>query len=359
MPRPSYCYSEAGTTTPSLSSASQPARSGRSSPVKRELALRQATDLPVERRAIQDLTASRLVELVERISLCGDKEGILPSALEQQIRSGETIDDRARPRMFANDARDTSHQTYEYQRILHICRNSLKCADAAHPVHEVEWNERVHAPMLELAFEQQEARAASEERRRLVYHNVTNVRTDQLFRDQDLFLKENKIDYGVFLAPSSDSALGRRIVGRSRRARRDGLPDQVHALESFEPDRPLAIAVETKRHRGGDGYAPSQLANWARIHFRAVSHFIGQEMDGEAAPPCPLVEIEGTTWYASFAVRQDSAVKVYSGIRLGSTERLTDCYALLRSLECLADWARSTCWDWWELQLPMEERQPT
>lgn len=245
---------------------------------------------------------------------------------------------------------DGQQLRYVYERVQRICRASRECNDAAHPTHEAEWNDKVHSPVLELALE---LKGELHSTHPIIYHNITSVRIDQRFRDKELFPGGDRVDYGIFLSPHSDSDLGQRIASHQYNQRNTGKSDpQLHALYAYEPDRPLVISIETKRKRGSDAQAPSQLANWARAHFRAVAEALGTSNDDDDREGMydmvhPLIELDGTTWHIHFAVREGKHMAVYSSIRLGSTETLTDCYALLGSLEYLACWAKDVCWDWW------------
>ncbi|KAI1371551.1 hypothetical protein F4677DRAFT_434967 [Hypoxylon crocopeplum] len=69
-------------------------RSGRSSPVKREAAMRRADDLPLHRRPVdQVLTAAdaSTTQLIKDLSRIRQKMGILPASLKTELESRETI----------------------------------------------------------------------------------------------------------------------------------------------------------------------------------------------------------------------------------------------------------------------------
>jgi hypothetical protein len=176
------------------------------------------------------------------------------------------------------------------------------------------------------------------------------------------------VDYGIFLAPNIASPLGSLITSDMADS---GSFAQLNALEDFETDRPLAIAIETKRTRGGDANAPSQLANFVRAHFRAVrclfpasSQDTGSSVGGAFAMQpsgttkpvagsltLPLIVVNGPSWRISFAVWNADKVLVSSALAMGSTEQISDCYVLLRSLLRLAQWVKSECAAWWTVRL--------
>lgn len=262
----------------------------------------------------------------------------------------ESLTSGGLPRQIRNEHQ---HRLCEYERVQRICKASRQCNDAVYPVDELEWNNKVHSSVLELALD---GAAISNPTRPLVYHNITNARVAERFRDKDLLL----VDYGIFLAPNGDSELGQRIAIHQRHQRDMAnanetqlqLQPQLHALYACEPDRPLAVSIETKRNCGNNGQAPSQLANWARAHFRAISEALrlchsSNKTVGSDDLIHILIELDGTAWHASFAIREDPYVTIYSSIRLGSTETVTDCYALLRCLEQVAWWCANPHWNFW------------
>lgn len=346
--------------------------------------MRQTTDIPLSRKPIQHLKEEEerlpaLVALVARLVGYRDKVGILPRTLEGHIRSQAAIDETIRDWMFTPQPPESTttaaaaaaaaaasaaasmltaagpvpmaifRDYAEYHRIQEICEATRNCADAGHRVHEAEWNDKVHSPILELVLA-----GTRNSSRPLVQHNITNVRVDRRFRDQEQALGDNKIDYGVFLAPPGGSELGQSIASHQRgQACRGNADPQLHALHGFEPDRPLGLSIETKRNRGGDANGPSQLAMCTRAHFRAVLDTLGGPSSSSYADDIvhPLIDLQGTTWHASFAVRRGNSMTIYGDIRLGSTETPTDCYALLAGLRCLCDWIRDDHWDWWTARL--------
>ncbi|KAI0536519.1 hypothetical protein GGR58DRAFT_503156 [Xylaria digitata] len=252
------------------------ARSGRSSPTKREAAMRNTNDLPLHRIPIDELLALPSVDpstalLVKDLAAIRGRIGILPGVLKPLFESQKSIGDHLDDTMFtgltaATDGSVDSDEDIKFQhrRLLRIRKSSLQCSNAARPVHEAEWNDKVHAPILELALD---ANPGSEET--LVFHNVMNTRIAAPFRDSSALLEGSMVDYGIFLAPAIVSPLGSLITSFMTSSR---FFTQLNALESFKVDRPLAIAIETKRTRGGDANAPSQLANFARAHFRVVRY---------------------------------------------------------------------------------------
>ncbi|KAI3320518.1 hypothetical protein HD806DRAFT_235149 [Xylariaceae sp. AK1471] len=98
----------------------------------------------------------------------------------------------------------------------------------------------------------------------LVYHNIIHVNPAHEFRGLNLEPKDNKVDYGVFLAPPPLSTLGRAVCHFLRFERhrpKNHRLGQLNTLQNYKTDRPLAIFIKTKCGRDSDGYTPNQLAD--------------------------------------------------------------------------------------------------
>ncbi|CAJ2514289.1 Uu.00g024080.m01.CDS01 [Anthostomella pinea] len=341
-------------------------RSGRSSPTKREAAMRSANELRLQRISLDELAALLSVEratisLVEDLSAIRQKIGILPGELKTLFESQKKIADPLNDAMFASSS-NTSEKDLEYQhrRLLRICKSTVDCNNPARPVHEAEWNDKVHSSILELALNESDSDASES----LVFRNVTDARIAIPFRDRSALLRDNMVDYGIFLAPPAASSLEDQIFSFINSSRSF---TQLNALESFEVDRPLAIAIETKRSRGGDANAPSQLANFARAHYRLCRYLFpaskqnigssgGSGTEPQSSGPVkptgsalmlPLIEVHGPSWRINFAVLDVDRDLVSSDLAMGSTDQMSDCYVLLQSLRRLAKWADSECVAWW------------
>ncbi|KAI1434034.1 hypothetical protein GGR50DRAFT_449546 [Xylaria sp. CBS 124048] len=332
---------------------------------KREIAMRYANDLPLKRISIDELVAlpsihPAVISLVQELSTLQLGAGVLPGALRSLLKSQESIVDPLIDDMFmsvttAAAESDLADLMYQHRRILRICKSSAQCSDEARPVYEAEWNDKVCAPMLELALE-----ADRDLEESLIFHNTKDARITPLFEDDNAVLQNNTVDYGIFATPA---VMSRPLA-------------QLNALDDFEIDRPLVIAIETS---DGDGNAPSQLANFARAHFRAVRYLLSasNQMANSSRgvspvirassvtkpvtgpPMLPLIEVSGSSWQVSFAVLDGSKVLVSSDLPIGSTERLSRCYVLLHSLLRLARWARSEYTEWWTAQLQASQGQAT
>lgn len=137
--------------------SSQSMRSSRSqsSPIKRDLAMRFARDLPIQYRSVSS-APDHIQTLVEQLIDFESKQGILPGRLKSTIQAYRSPSEPIRDYMF-DDARSGqgSHvhmQTLdrELERLLEIRDNTRECNSRARVFHEVEWNETVHSPMLRL-----------------------------------------------------------------------------------------------------------------------------------------------------------------------------------------------------------------
>ncbi|KAI1352311.1 hypothetical protein F5Y01DRAFT_280510 [Xylaria sp. FL0043] len=330
---------------------------GCDSPTKREAAMRIADDLPLERVSLEEFLDSPSVgrataSLVRDLATMRQKTGILPAALKSLMESQESINDPLDDTMFTSTTSAISAAELEFQhrRLVRICQSSAECNDPARPVYEAEWNNKVHAPILELALDADLALDGSS-KKSLVFHNISDARVAFSFRDPSALLKDSMVDYGIFLAPTRTSPLGALITSMAKRLM------QFNALENFEMDRPLAVAIETKRTRGGDANAPSQLANFARAQSRVTRYLFS----GTTAPVgvgsiiLPLIEVTGPSWRISFAVLDADRVLVSSPLDMGSTVQMSDCYVLLQSLLRLLRWLRTECAACWTAHLQISK----
>lgn len=77
------------------------------------------------------------------------------------LQPEETIQDPLSDLMFDAAVDDTESNVRElkfvHKRPQKISRSSAECNNPARPIHEAEWNDKVHAPMLDLAFEPYES----------------------------------------------------------------------------------------------------------------------------------------------------------------------------------------------------------
>ncbi|KAI1272754.1 hypothetical protein F5Y07DRAFT_285989 [Xylaria sp. FL0933] len=332
---------------------------GCDSSTKREAAMRIADDLPLERVSLEEFLNSPSVgrataSLVKDLATMRQKTGILPAALKSLIQSQESINDHLDDTMFTSTTSAISAAELEFQhrRLVRICQSSAECNDPARPVYEAEWNNKVHAPILELALDADLALDGSSSRKSLVFHNISDARVAFSFRDPSALLQDSMVDYGIFLAPTRTSPLGALITSVAKRLM------QFNALENFEIDRPLAVAIETKQTRGGDdANAPSQLANFARAQSRVTRYlFSGTKAPvGVGSIILPLIEVTGQSWRISFAVLDADRVLVSSDLDMGSTKQMSDCYVLLQSLLRLLRWLRTECAACWTAHLQISK----
>lgn len=94
------------------------------------------------------------------------------------FESQETIVDPLNDAMFAQPAAATSGSSnspntdleFQHRRLLRVCRATVDCNNPARPVHEAEWNDKVHSSILELALDDPDS--ASDAGESLVFHNV-------------------------------------------------------------------------------------------------------------------------------------------------------------------------------------------
>lgn len=260
-----YCNSS---SAEHLSTAGSSVRSGRSSPRKRELRLRNTAEFPVERRVQLWDDLSRLAGgdgsglnglLDDLYSIATGGEGLVPDIFEASLASV-----RPRPPRYcflpvteaaASDAALRARLEREHFQLERIVRNSRTCAQRL--AHEAEWNDRVHAQLLQEALDGWSPVVD--------FRNITAVRTAADFLDPDPVIRENKIDYGLFLyleEPDLAYIRGRHPGGLA--LNHTNLGDDV----------PLAVSIETKSLLADAVGGHTQLANWARAQFRHLDRAV-------------------------------------------------------------------------------------
>jgi hypothetical protein len=136
------------------SRSSQSSRS-QSSPIKRDLAMRFARDLPIQYRSISSAPV-HIQPLVEQLVDLESKQGILPGRLRSAIQAYQSPSEPIRYYMFddlqCGQGSEVDMRTLdrELERLLEVRDNTQECNSRARVFHEVEWNETVHSPMLRL-----------------------------------------------------------------------------------------------------------------------------------------------------------------------------------------------------------------
>ncbi|KAH7016561.1 uncharacterized protein B0I36DRAFT_338103 [Microdochium trichocladiopsis] len=389
QPAPSLVSSPSSNSITSLASSTTSQRSRTSiSPRKRALALLQADDLPIVSYPMSNIhshagmtTATR--NLLEDLTKIRARQGIFPQQLKQHIQeTSDPLVDAIGDYMFSIDKADTTptlstsldapltvaassgilDRLFAHRSIIEVVAASNFCADPIRPVNEAGWNDRVHARVLDMALKEATC---------LLFHNITTVSPAHDFRDPNPTLKDSKIDYGIFLSPSSTEPL-KDAFDSFLRARRGpvGFPvRQLNALHQFESDRPMSVGIETKREHGGDAQGSNQLANWARIHFRHLRSILRAVAPRKKPFPTdiltlPLIAVEGARWDLKLAFYRPSGsgeqttgtVVIYDRVSLGSTASVTDCYALLCALRRLGTWCEDAYAVAWKDLLHDNER---
>ncbi|KAG6354871.1 hypothetical protein INS49_003952 [Diaporthe citri] len=118
---------------------------------------------------------------------------------------------------------------------------------------------------------------------------------------------------------------------------------------TYEPlkESPIAISFEMKTEAGvGDSFA--QLGIWAAAWHKRM-YDLRERLVRAGPKPClvsmPLVQVRGHQWNVFFACDRGTSIDVYGPLSLGSTDRITSIYNLLRSLEAMKRWVVGTYYD--------------
>ncbi|KAH8156664.1 hypothetical protein CIB48_g11580 [Xylaria polymorpha] len=304
--------------------------------------------------------STRIQALAEQLADLESKQGILPGCLRSTIQAYRSPSEPIRDYMFDNrhDGQGSDiemrNMDRELERLLEIRDNTQECNSRARVFHEVEWNETAHSPMLRLVTK----RIAT-----LACRNLTQTSLSPRWATPEF--QDSRIDYGIFVAPDPDTDLYCRIftyIQQRQDATRTEL-GQINPLTDIDIDRPLAIAVETKRLAPGVEKANTQLASFGRSMLRFQHDVATFLADTRIRPPLsetngsdhafvlPLLTVIGPVWEVDFMVREKGLAVIYGPVPVGSTQTLTNCYRLYRSLDILFQWAHQHCVEWWTAML--------
>ncbi|KAK4132641.1 hypothetical protein BT67DRAFT_443540 [Trichocladium antarcticum] len=339
-PRPPlFCRDQTLSEVQSTSTADTngTSRSGRSSPRKKEVALRRTLDWPIARVNITELKSvpAMLESLALDLKKIADgRQSLIPDIFRESMSADAGIFDQPHPDWFYT-ARDGQEELRAVHRQMRrICRNSLKCKDRME--YEAAWNDLVHCRVLEEALEGQDA---------IDFRNITLCRTLKAFHDDDPALRENKVDYGIFLQPArGGDGLSERLSDLAS----EGI-DLTHlTLSDFAPT-PLAISIETKTLQAKPIEGSVQLANWVRAHFRQLARVVERRSHGPGyqLPILPIIYVYGNMWRVDFAHRWDRKTMIYEGMGIGDTHTMYGCYQVCAAIRRLAVWVQEDFRRWW------------
>ncbi|KAL2191115.1 hypothetical protein L209DRAFT_760877 [Thermothelomyces heterothallicus CBS 203.75] len=169
-------------------------RSGRSSPRKKEVALRRTLHWPIARVNITELKSvpAMLESLALDLKKIADgRQSLIPDIFRESMSADAGIFDQPHPDWFYTARDGLEELRAVHRQMRRICRNSRKCKDKME--YGPAWNDLVHCRVLEEALEGQDA---------VDFRNITLCRTLKAFHDDDPALRENKADYGIFLQPA-------------------------------------------------------------------------------------------------------------------------------------------------------------
>lgn len=334
----------------SASRASQ--QSGRSSPRKKEAALRRARDWPIARVQLAKLRT--IPPVLERLAvglqtIADGAQPLIPDLFRPSMEADTGFLNQLRPAWFY-PARGPEHDPMRlfasHSYIQRIHRNSLQCRDIMD--HEPAWNGLVHARILEEALEGCDS---------VCFRDLTVCRTKKKYHDGDPALRENKVDYGIFLQPRSEGF----TASADRSADNNGLAELLADLAGEDVDithctlsdlapTPLAVSIETKTPQANTVEGSVQLASWVRAHFRQLAKVVerrGHDPASHPLPILPIIFVQGNIWRVDFAHRCDAKTMIYEGIVVGDTHTLYGCYQACAAVRLLATWVQADFQAWW------------
>ncbi|GJC88110.1 hypothetical protein ColLi_10948 [Colletotrichum liriopes] len=236
--------------------------------------------------------------------------GVIPSGMRERIEQHEDITNGPYPEWYTETTAPQSVLEWEYQRLVHISEKSVECMERLD--YEAGWNDRVHAPLLEVALETP-AQASFPD---IFFRNITASLISSDVLKQDAVLKDTKVDYGIFIQPvGPDDELSVLIDDYIRV---NPAANMTHTTLPDKPKTPLAISIETKSLSAKLNSGPAQLALWLRAQYQHLSQFAcaaGASTDC-ALPTMPIILVLGDTWRVLFARRTADSLPAPPG-RLG------------------------------------------
>ncbi|KND88303.1 hypothetical protein TOPH_07038 [Tolypocladium ophioglossoides CBS 100239] len=336
-----------GASTSDVASGSN-SRTTSSSPKKREIALRLATDFPVRREHISSMQEpTLLMQDLARLQTAS----VIPASMKDLVTKDSKWTNPPSDSWFYDTPalEDNEHSDkYIYQRLKVIQRKTIQCMRRFE--HEAGWNDSVHSSLLELALDDERYPGVS-------YRNVTKCRTYPELRGPDPFLVDARADYAMILEPPENSKLAMSLF----RYRQLNLNCHLvaHIQLSDEASTPVAIGIETKSSTSHSIMGSAQLATWLRAQFRHLESLPNHESQG--LPIIPVILVQGATWRVDFAQRTENRTFIWEGFNIGSSDEIHGCYRIYAGLLRLARWCREEFWPWWEqaLAVPQSQLPPT
>ncbi|KAK4146931.1 uncharacterized protein C8A04DRAFT_9428 [Dichotomopilus funicola] len=319
-------------------------RSGRSSPRKKEVALRHALDWPIARVNIAQLKSAPAV--LESLAfdlkkITDGRQCLIPDMFYECMSANAGIFDQPRPEWFYTATEGQEELRAFHRQMQRICRNSLKCKDQME--YEPAWNDLVHCRVLEEALEGQDA---------VDFRNIRLCRTLEAFYDGDPMLRESEVDYGIFLQPERE---GDRLSENLSDLAGEGIDLTHFTLSDFGPT-PLAISIKTKTLQARPDEGSVQLANWVRAHFRQLAKVFERRGHDPyyRLPVLPIIYVYGNIWRVDFARRLERKTMIYEGICIGDTHTVYGCYQVCAAIRRLAIWVEEDFRGFWSsaVELP-------
>ncbi|EXL64787.1 hypothetical protein FOPG_18962 [Fusarium oxysporum f. sp. conglutinans race 2 54008] len=295
---------------------------------------------------------------------------------------------------YYSKARDELGPTPTVEFIMDILDAAANCNSQQQ--HEDAWNKFVHTPILKFAFHQKGQRISKQ----LI--NCSSCINAAIIPEYQVRTPgtSKKVDFCIHVNPINDTnSASSSLAAMAIRRLMLQLPGNVFNFTNFLPlqDQPIALSIETKRPTEGFDVAKLQLGVWQAAHWTFLNTLIHtqqenghikqlqaqveaqsldstqesteqlfcevppqqrqsdiqplgaqQEVDPRFKPPefLPGVIINGHEWWLTVTTLEESRVKFYEKVALGSTKGTKDIYKLICSLQVLRQWIDTTYWPW-------------
>ncbi|KAK5635502.1 hypothetical protein RRF57_011214 [Xylaria bambusicola] len=381
--------------------SSPPKRLRSTSPIKTRVDL-QKLEKPVQINELEDDAASLLPSdiqsLYTQLQCTSQLQGsIVPIEVHSQVFN------HAPPPTAAPDPLKIARAESVLSRIRHIRHQAVLSAKQQR--HECAWNNFVHTPLLQLAFDELEPSTSDTGvvSVRLEPVMSVSIARDSMPRVQSLFAgasasgedtgsvlawsvsesidsnqgsdvnsaqirassDNRKVDYIVVLDVAKDTAL-KQTIKNIILSQCDGAP--AHVNQTLYPsiyDSPIGLSIETKTVSVSRDPLV-QLSIWVAAWHKRMNDLRLSCLRQHIPPSASAVEqprlvsvtlivVTGHEWDVYFACDEGSCISILGPLRIGSTSTILQIYVLLASLKAIKEWMKTTYFEgiakWFECKV--------
>ncbi|KAL2802612.1 hypothetical protein BJX63DRAFT_437719 [Aspergillus granulosus] len=329
---------------PTGSQSEQSHASGRSSPLKKLLAMEVFSE-GFEIRSLSLLNPNlppALSQLLRELMWCSNGFGFISNDLQAEIKE-QSKQDPSLPifgdNMFASPGvRDQLGTTPSLNDAAFITKEAQECQDNMQS--KAGWNMIVHYPLLHKAIYGQRRH----KQKQLV--GFTPCTTANIIQEYlPIRSQAEMVDFCIYIEPKMDDIAFNAILSL-----RQVLPCYVINHTDFPPLRssPIAVSILAWGQRGAQPATMElQLGTWHAGQWNLLEDLVarsGGTFDGLSF--LPAVIVEGHYWSFAATTRKGRKTVLWLEQRFGSTSDVVGVYKTIWGLQRLAKWAREVYWPW-------------